>query len=348
MSYPPPDRSGFVLASSLVSEPVPWLWPAYLPLGAVVMLDGDPGLGKSTIVYDIAARVSTGQPMPDGSGGGVPFHVVIANAEDHPAHVLAPRLDAAGADRTRISLPPIDSAPYLSATWISELEKEIVETGARLLTIDPLMSFVPPGTNTYNDAEIRHVLRPLADVGLQHGCTIILVRHPVKSSDGKALYRGGGSVGIIALARAGFLLARDPDDPDGASRVFAPTKMNLGPPPPTLRLTVGEDASGLLPVVRWGQPATIHADDLMHIARRPARKRDIATSFLRAELSSGPVPSKTILELADDEDIAEKTLRRAARDLGVVTARVGGSHGHHVWSLPDDPEMGNLEAEPVR
>ena len=41
-----------------------WLWPNRIPLGAITLLEGDPGQGKSTITYDLAARVSSGRPLP--------------------------------------------------------------------------------------------------------------------------------------------------------------------------------------------------------------------------------------------------------------------------------------------
>src|SRR5207249_2375561 len=78
-------------------EAVRWLWPGYLPLGKLVVLDGDPELGKSTVTLDLAARISAGRPMPDGTptiAGGV----VLLSAEDGAADTVRPRLDAAGAN----------------------------------------------------------------------------------------------------------------------------------------------------------------------------------------------------------------------------------------------------------
>ena len=40
-----------------VQERAPdWLWPGWLPLGKLAILDGDPGLGKSTLMFDLAAQ----------------------------------------------------------------------------------------------------------------------------------------------------------------------------------------------------------------------------------------------------------------------------------------------------
>ena len=55
----------------------------------------------------------------------------------------------------------------------------------------------------------------------------MLIRHLNKSGGGHAMYRGGGSIGIIGAARSAFLIARDPDDETGARRIFAVTKSLL-------------------------------------------------------------------------------------------------------------------------
>ncbi len=38
----------------------------YIPLGKLTVLQGDPGEGKSTFALNVVARITTGQPMPDG------------------------------------------------------------------------------------------------------------------------------------------------------------------------------------------------------------------------------------------------------------------------------------------
>lgn len=86
-------------------ESVRWLWSSRVPRGKLTVLDGDPGLGKSTIMLDIGARVSTGSPMPDGdrSLDGA-AGVVLLTAEDGIADTIRPRLEAAHADLDRVSV----------------------------------------------------------------------------------------------------------------------------------------------------------------------------------------------------------------------------------------------------
>src|SRR5260370_17882885 len=38
---------------------VEWLWPEMIPLGKLCILDGDPALGKSTLLLDLAAPAPT-------------------------------------------------------------------------------------------------------------------------------------------------------------------------------------------------------------------------------------------------------------------------------------------------
>src|SRR5262245_34433405 len=83
--------------SDVRARPMAWLWPNWLPLGKLAMLDGDPGLGKSTLLFDLAARVSSNGLMPDGTQGAS-GSVIILNAEDDPEESIQPRLAAAGAN----------------------------------------------------------------------------------------------------------------------------------------------------------------------------------------------------------------------------------------------------------
>lgn len=51
---------------------VQWLWPGRIPRGKVTLLTGDPGLGKSFITMDLAARVSRAHDWPDVAYGPRP------------------------------------------------------------------------------------------------------------------------------------------------------------------------------------------------------------------------------------------------------------------------------------
>ncbi len=92
-------------------EQVSWLWRGYLLAGKLVTLDGDPGLGKSTLALTFAAPVTTGGKWPDGTICAHPGAVLIMSAEDGLADTVRLRADAAGADVTKVHA--IDGVPIV-------------------------------------------------------------------------------------------------------------------------------------------------------------------------------------------------------------------------------------------
>src|SRR5262249_26384714 len=82
-----------------------WLWDKYLLRAAVNDLSGDPGIGKTLVCFDIAARHSRGWAMPP-AGGEVrqPERAIILSAEDNPEDTIVPRLTSLGADLSNIDI----------------------------------------------------------------------------------------------------------------------------------------------------------------------------------------------------------------------------------------------------
>jgi putative DNA primase/helicase len=86
------------LASEIKTQRVSGVWQqSFLPRSKVVIIEGDPGVGKSTISLGIAARLSTSSPWPDGCKAGPrPRGAVVITAEDGLADTIKPRLEALG------------------------------------------------------------------------------------------------------------------------------------------------------------------------------------------------------------------------------------------------------------
>lgn len=313
-------------------ERVTWLWPGWLPRGKPVTLDGDPGLGKSTLSDEFAAVVTTGGRWPDGTRCEYPGAVLLMSAEDGLADTVRPRLDAAGADVSLVhaieGIPIVDEddevslrPPTLADTVA--LEEAITETDARLLVVDVIMAYLPSGTDSHRDQDIRQVMSRLAAVGDRTGCTILLLRHLNKAKGGDPLYRGGGSIGIVGAARAGLLVAPDPDDPD--RRVLASVKSNLGPRPESLAYKlVDADRLGVARV-HWEGHTTHTAHSLL---AAPSGDEDgsktEAEQWLQDYLTEqGSALSKTVKAAAAKVGIRERTLQRAVQSLGVVVESRG-------------------------
>ena len=54
------------LYSEVQSTDVRWLWYPFIAIGKITLLQGDPGDGKSTMMMNLIAELSTGGKTPDG------------------------------------------------------------------------------------------------------------------------------------------------------------------------------------------------------------------------------------------------------------------------------------------
>ena len=244
-------RPSVIITQLSTVEPLAldWLWERYIPAPMITIIDGDPGLGKSLLTIDLIARVTRGSAMPGElpTIAHEPRGAVLLSAEDDLARIIVPRLLAAGANLDlavvvrMLERDGTTREPLICPDDLAAIEEAIAKVRAAIVVIDPLVAYLPANANANRDQDVRRSLSILADLGERSGASIVGVRHLRKAGADNALYRGGGSIGIIGAARAGLLVAPDPDDPTGQQRIIAVTKNNLGPPPPSLafRLEVG-------------------------------------------------------------------------------------------------------------
>lgn len=323
------SAASLVWMANVQPEKVTWLWEGYVPAGKLTLIDGDPGDGKSTMSLDLAARVTTGSPMPDGSPSGRKGPVVMLSAEDGLADTIRPRLDAAGADVGQVAV--MDEVMVTDAETGAKrarpvelpldlplLKKAIRDSGAVLVTIDPLMAFLA-GVDSHNDQSVRRALHPLSKLADATGTAILVIRHMNKGSGSKALYRGGGSIGIAGAARAVHVVAADPDDESGMRRLLAPVKVNIAAKPPTMAYRLVPDDLHGCARISWEGTVQATADDLVNIEPAEERQEKVtAEQFLREALKDAPRRTKEVeLEAREGYGISQRTLFRARTKLGV-------------------------------
>jgi hypothetical protein len=342
-------RPELVQYSTVVAEPVVWIWDGYFPGGMLSLLDGDPGLGKSTLTADLAARISTGRRMPDGTGGGQPRGVVLQSHEDDRARTIRPRLDAAGADLDRVftldlrESGDISGPARITPEGLRLLRETIVANDVALVVFDPLTAYLPDGLDTNRDANVRRALSPLTRLAEETGCAILGLRHLRKSPSDNPLYRGGGSIAFTGAARAVYLMAADPDEPGGSRRVFAPIKMNVARLPASLAFRLVVEGAGGFPRLLWEGPSHHTAASLsaLPIPGRRDSARSRAAEVLGELLEDGPVPTTEVYRRAAEQGVSERTLDRARDELGVKSHKLGGpgERSHWVLYLPKDANI---------
>lgn len=323
---------------------IEWLWKGRVALGRLTLLVGKPGEGKSYATCDMAARVTTGTPWPDGAECAR-GSVILVCAEDDPADTIRPRLDAHGADVKRVHLLSAvrrfgeDGKPQevmFTLADVLALEAALKATpDCRLIVIDPIGSFLGGGTDAHRDNEVRAVLAPVAMLAEKHRAAVVIVAHRRKGTSGSADESALGSRAFTGIARAVWHISRDPANP--ARRLFLPGKNNLAPEGHGLAFSIVGQPVG---AVSWErEPVTMNADDAMAAEgdrEKPGpepKAKEGAAEWLRGLLSNGAVETKQIQAEAKAAGVAWGTLRRAADAIGVKRERCEFTNAWQ-WRLP--------------
>jgi hypothetical protein len=340
----------FRTAAQIRAQPVDWLWRLWIARGAVTLLDGDPELGKSTIAIDLAARVSRGWEMPPAGGpveGAEPAGVLILSAEDSPEHTIRPRLDAAGADLEHVIVLDAvrsgeeDHPPVLP--WdLDVIEPLIRERDIELVVIDPFMAFLDGEIDAHKDQDVRRCLHRLKLLAEKTNVAIVIIRHLNKLAGGPALYRGGGSIGIIGAARCSLIVGRDPDD--HTCRVLACNKTNLGPKPRSLCYSL--EPKGDVVRVAWGKECDLTADDILEHpgGRKKKSAAQECAEDMRQYLADGPKLTKEVEQYLSQRGHRGHAIKDARKILG-VRAKKTRFDGQWELELPEGDAEGGDPAQ---
>ncbi|MEX2315952.1 MAG: AAA family ATPase [Pirellulales bacterium] len=351
---------GPVALDSVAPSPIRWLWPGRIPLGHLTLLAGDPGVGKSLLALDLAARVSRGNPWPDeamaeGGGGraegkpGSPGSVLLLTAEDDLAETIRPRLEAAGADCSRIVAQPMlmPMSEYVSREAgimqafelrgnVNRLRSMVRQLpNCRLLVIDSMNIFLSDNTTRSKNA-LPGVLLRLAGLARESGLAVLVITH-FRKKEGMSIHRTLGSLAFVATARVVWAVTRDPDDPN--RRLLLPIKNNLAADRSGLAFTIASDAPNGAPKIHW-LPAPVDSAAEVEMCNslprgRPDDERQQAKSWLRQRLAGGPCAVKELREEADANGFSRGTLRRAFRDLcGNAIRESPLPSSPWIWQLP--------------
>ena len=343
---------------SVEVEEIKWLLYPFIPYGKVTIIQGDPGEGKTTMVLQIIAKLTRGEPIlpasfekrkeperadviTDENKADMdvsknkqclqqPVNVIYQTAEDGLGDTIKPRLLAAGADCSKVLV--IDDREQPLTMLDIRLEEAIIQTKARLVVLDPIQGFLGSDVDMHRANEIRPVLKHLGIIAEKHNCAIILIGHMNKASGSKSTYRGLGSIDIQATARSVLLVARLRDKPN--IRIMAHDKSSLAPAGDAIGFEMTED-NGMVCI----GPYDITIDELLSGNEgRGKKKLDIAENFIKEYFGSNKViPSNEIMMEAAKRSIKRNTLLSAKKKLGIISDKEKAEDGtiYWTWVMPE-------------
>ncbi len=302
--------------SEIQSQEVSWLWYPFIPYGKLTIIQGDPGDGKTTLVLNIAAKLSKGEGLDSEMKLSEPMNVIYQSAEDGLADTVKPRLELAGADCERILV--IDEKEKSLSMVDERLEKAIVQTKARMLILDPIQAYLGGGMDMNRANEARDMTKKLGALAEKYQCAIVLIGHMNKAAGNKAAYRGMGSIDFFAVARSVLLVGRVEGEPN--IRAVVQIKNNLAAFGHPKAFALSEDG------FQWLGDYEITADEVLGGIAPKANKMEQAKRLLRElALTTDAIQSNEIFDMADEKGISKRTLENAKRELGIRARKINNS-----------------------
>jgi hypothetical protein len=290
---------------------------------------GDPGEGKTTYCLAVAAALTTGRMLPESAVALEPMSVVFQSAEDGIADTLLGRFKSLGGDCSKIC-SIVDSSCSLSLDD-TRIEEVVRGTGAGLVVLDPLQSFLGAGVDMHRANEVRPLMAKLAAVAERTGCSVLIIGHLNKMATAKGMYRGLGSIDINAAARSIVVVGRMRDDPE--TRVAAHLKSSLAPEGQSIAFRLDRDSG-----FAWVGAVAITADELLSgvSAGREPTKQELALALITEMLTGGEVESNEVLARLQAHGISKSTYEIVRRSMCIQSVKRG-----NVWfsQLPEVSAM---------
>ena len=305
-----------VKMSEIQSKEVEWLWYPFIPYGKLTIVQGDPGDGKTTLILNIAAKLSKGEGLDSEMKLPEPMNVIYQSAEDGLADTVKPRLELAGADCERILV--IDEKEKSLSMADERLEKAIVQTKARMLILDPIQAYLGGSMDMNRANEARDMTKKLGALAEKYQCAIVLIGHMNKAAGNKAAYRGMGSIDFFAVARSVLLVGRV--EGESNIRAVVQIKNNLSAFGHPKAFALSEDG------FQWLGDYEITVDEVLGGIAPKANKMEQAKRLLRElALTSDAIQSNEIFDMADEQGISKRTLENAKRELGIRARKINNS-----------------------
>lgn len=326
---------------------ISWLWKPFIPYSKVSIIQGDGGDGKTTMILDIAARLSRGIQPPALIDGKLveqdptdPITIFYLTNEDEVADSSLVRFKRDGGDTSRFAYSG-ELQHHMTLTE-EELHSAISQTNAKLVIIDPFQAFLPKGASMNNIGEMRMVTTALSNVAKETGAAIVLVGHLNKNEHSKDIHRGLGSVDLSNAARS--IVTVFTEKGDNFNRYMRATKSNFdeGDTKTVIHIKMDAEKKISYEIAEEKKKETL--------AEQTAIEE--AADLLYDLLVDGPVAVKDVHEIMAEYEFSAKTAQRAKKRIGAEVKREGSKY---FWELPaselspltntDDGEVENGESE---
>lgn len=333
--------------SEVRPEMTQWVWPDVFPRGVVTMVSGDGGVGKSTLMGDVTARITVGAKWPLSDEVAPLGSVIYFGSEDGLADGLVPRILAAGGDPSRVHIiegkvntdrPDDELDEFDLQRDADKLAVEIEGLGdVQLVVVDPVTDWLRGDLN--DNANVRRQLKTLVLLAREANIAIVIIAHHSKADTKTALHKVCGSIGFGNTVRLHWSVYKAMAG--SINFVQAKTNKRNGKGFSFQMESVYGTTDGAAweaGKVVWGERIEITAEQAMEMSVGTSRagrpdKLPAAMKLIQAELAAGPRPSDEVIAKGATLGFSQSLMRKARSELGAVSVKLGMTGGWQ-WSLP--------------
>lgn len=344
----------FTKASDVKMRAVEWVWQDRLPRGTFCLSAGAGGAGKSLHAVWMAAELTKGT-LP-GCFFGAPKQVIWATLEASPEVEVAPRLAASGANMQMVEFVTVqmssdhadDHIRIFDPAYIEQLRDRVRRGNVGMVVLDPALDALSGKVNNKEQAEVRAAIARIHALAESTGILVHGIAHFNKMTTvDDAMMRITGSAAWGQRVRAALVFAFDEEEKvfvlsqgknnwgqlDLPSLAFIVEKENV-------RMADGKRAEAIR--LSWTEDSEADVNSLLARKRsgKPSKLAEAEDFLFNMLNGKGPVEKSLILAAAKEEKIAETTLEKAARSMGVRSAEMPMSPGKRgrppaTWDLPN-------------
>jgi hypothetical protein len=263
-------------------------------------------------------------------------------AEDDLGAQVKPRLIAAGADFEYVHVLEVmageDEDALLIPDDLPQLEKLIEDSGAAIVTIDPLLTHFNGRADSYKDHDVKRVLTPLSKLAQRTGCAIIGVHHFKKDTSAGARFAGQASSAFSTTARIVLSMAKD----DEGLHVVEVSKSNIGPEGDGLSYrvrVVNVDAAdgdvAEVPLLELDGAADHTVDEILTKPKQPTKSAQARELILKLVADAEIEPDELDKRVADEVGLKPRSVRDQRMNLNreglIRSVQVRDSHAVSHW-----------------
>lgn len=287
---------------------IEWLYYPYIPLGAITILAGDPGCGKSYLSVAFASIISNGNKFPfesEDTPQKEPALVVMQNGEDGIEDSIKPRLTKAGANQENVGVI-VEETELLTFSDLDKIERTLEYKRPKLVIFDPVQRYMG-NVNLNSLTEVTNTLKGLNKLAQKYNCAILLVMHLNKGQN-KGIYRLNGTVGLPGIARS-VLMVQELQDTDDKALIHI--KSNLAKKGMAVIFEITDNG------INFKEQVPESSLKPNNDKENKISQKDLAKDFIKDILSNGEIESQVVLNTAFNKGIAKATLERAKAELNV-------------------------------